>query len=71
MKRRNPFEDMPESKMHCKDLNQTDSIMISNNFEIELTKVLEIKFLHYLDNLFGDNESNYSSDSNSDSEYYD
>jgi hypothetical protein len=59
LKRRNPFEDLHESKFQCNVLvpnhnSYKDVIMISNKFEKKLEKILEIKFLHYLDNLFGD-----------------
>ena len=60
---------MHETKFQCNVLiknhhHDKDVIMISNKFEKELEQILEIKFLHYLDNLFGD-------DSESESDYYD
>lgn len=66
-KRRNPFEDMPASKLHCKfstpnTYHDNDIIMINKAFERELEKVLEMKFLHYIDQFFCDDSSEYDSD---------
>jgi len=63
-KRRNPFEDMPASKLHCKfsiepTYHDNDIIMINKSFEKELERVLKMKFLDYIEY---DDSSEYDSD---------